>query len=136
VLTVVQELMGAGTVGEVGPEFGIRFRCGAREGLVLAHPEVGFSIGGSTRQAVEAAVEEMPDVLVVVARNFEKNAGGQLASLLYRTEVPGTLVTLNLLLGIRAISLRYQPHVDRVIDLLGAGRPLRSTDIARLGDPA
>jgi hypothetical protein len=43
-------------------------------------------------------------------------------------------VTVNLLLGIRAITLRYQPSVDRLIGVLGAGRPLRSADIARLGD--
>ena len=48
--------------------------------------------------------------------------------------MPGTLVTVNLLLGIRAISLRYQPSPTRVIALLGYGRPLRSADIARLGD--
>ena len=37
-------------------------------------------------------------------------------------------------IGIRAITLRYQPSVDRLIGVLGAGRPLRSADIARLGD--
>ena len=43
---------------------------------------------------------------------------------------------MNLLLGIRAMALRYQPSPGRVIDLLGSGRPLRSADIARLGDRA
>lgn len=131
---VVEELTGSAMLETVGPETAIRFRQGEREGIVLAHPEVGFTIAGDTRRAVEAAVDEMPDALVVVARNFERSAADQLASLLHRTEVPGTLVTLNLLLGMRAITLRYQPGASRVIDLLGAGRPLRSADIAVLGD--
>lgn len=131
---VVEEVTGSGTMGEVGPEQAIRFQSGEREGIVLAHPEVAFTIGGKTREAIEAAVEEMPDVLVVVARNFERSAAEQLAATLQRTEVPGTLVTVNLLLGIRATALRYQPSADRVVDLLGSGRPLRSADVARLGD--
>ena len=45
-----------------------------------------------------------------------------------------TLVTVNLLLGIRATTLRYQPGAERVIALLGSGRPLRSRDVAVLGD--
>jgi hypothetical protein len=48
--------------------------------------------------------------------------------------VPGTLVTVNLLLGIRATTLRYQPGAERVIELLGSGRPLRSRDVAVLGE--
>lgn len=131
---VVQEVTGDAIIGDIGPEVGIRFRSGEREGVVLAHPEVSFTISGKTREAVEAAVEEMPDVLVVVARNFEKSAADQLAATLSRTGVPGTLVTVNLLLGIRATALRYQPSPDRVIELLGCGRPLRSADVARLGD--
>ena len=131
---VVEELTGEAGVATLGPEPAIRFRNGDREGVVLAHPEVGFTIAGPTRDAVLAAVEEMPDVLVVVARNFDPQTASQLTSILDRTEVPGTLVTLNLLLGIRAHRLRYQPPPDRVIQLLGTGRPLRSADIARLGD--
>lgn len=131
---VVEEVTGSAIMGEVGPEPAIRFRSGEREGIVLAHPEVGFTIAGKTREAVEAAVEEMPDVLVVVARNFEKSTADQLSAILERTEVPGTLVTVNLLLGIRATALRYQPSADRVVELLGRGRPLRSADVARLGD--
>ena len=76
----------------------------------------------------------MPDTLLVVARNFDQHAADQLSGVLAGTGVPGTLVTVNLLLGIRAITLRYQPSVDRLIGVLGAGRPLRSADIARLGD--
>jgi len=76
----------------------------------------------------------MPDALLVVARNFDPHAAAQLSGELAGTGVPGTLVTLNLLLGIRAITLRYQPPVERVIGVLGAGRPLRSADVARLGD--
>ncbi len=131
---VVEEVTGNGVMGDVGPEPGIRFRGGEREGIVLAHPEVGFTIAGKTREAVEAAVEEMPDALVVVARNFERSTADQLSGILQRTDVPGTLVTVNLLLGIRATALRYQPSPTRVIDLLGCGRPLRSADVARLGE--
>ena len=131
---IFEELTGEAAVGEVGPESSIRFRTGEREGIVLAHPEVSFTISGHTRDAIAAAVEEMPDVLVIVARNFERGAAEQLASLLARTEVPGTLLTVNLLLGIRAMKLRYRPADSRVVELLGAGRPLRSSDIACLGE--
>ena len=131
---IVEELTGDGNVGEVGPETGIRFRADDREGIVLAHPEVSFTISGNTREAVSAAVEEMPDALIIVARNFERGAADQLASILSRTGVPGTLLTVNLLLGIRAMKLRYRPAENRVIELLGTGRPLRSSDIARLGE--
>jgi hypothetical protein len=99
-----------------------------------ALPMGSFSIGGPTRVALAAAVEEMPDVLVIVARNFQEGAAAQLGSLLSGTDVPGTLVTVNLLLGIRATALRYQPGTDRVLDLLGSGRPLRSADVAYLGN--
>lgn len=133
---VVEELFGEARLDESGPEPAIRFRAGEREGMVLAHPEVGFTIAGNTRRAVEMAVEEMPDLLVVVAKNFERGAADQLHTLLHRTEVPGTLVTLNLLIGIRAITLKYQPSRDRVLDLLAAGRPLRSQDVALLGERA
>lgn len=133
---IVQELTGGAAEEEVGPELGIRFRSGEQQGVVLAHAEVGFSIGRETRAAIEAAVEEMPDALVLVARNFDRTTAEQLSGLLHRTEVPGTLVTLNLLLGIRAVALRYRPGPARVVQLLGAGRPLRSADVARLGDRA
>jgi hypothetical protein len=131
---VVEDLTGLASFGDIGPEAAIRFAHGEREGVVLAYPEVAFSIGGVTRVTVAAAVEEMPDVLVIVARNFQDGAAAQLGSLLAGTEVPGTLVTVNLLLGIRATALRYQPGADRVLDLLGAGRPIRSADVAHLGD--
>lgn len=131
---VMEEVTGSGVLAEVGPEPAIRFLRGEREGVVLAHPEVAFTIGGKTREAIDAAIEEMPDALVVVARNFERSTADQLAAILDRTGIPGTLVTVNLLLGIRATALRYQPSPERVIDLLGCGRPLRSADVARLGD--
>lgn len=130
---VVEELTGSAMVQMFGPEPGIRFRRGDLEGVVFAHPEVSFSIGGGSREAIAAAAEEMPDTVVVIARNFDHTTAGQLAGLL-RSDVPGTLVTVNLLLGIRAVTLRYQPGVERVVQLLGAGRPLRSADVARLGD--
>lgn len=131
---VVEELVGSGKEGEVGPEKGIRFECGTYEGLVLAYPEVSFGIAGPTRSAIEAAVEEMPDALVLVAKNFDPHAADQLSTLLSKTGVPGTLMTVNLLLGIRAITLRYQPSLDRLVSVLATGRPLRSADIAKLGD--
>lgn len=131
---VVEDVVGSAELEGVGPEDAIRFRSGDREGIVLAYPEVGFSLGGSTRQSLAAAVEEMPDALVLVARNFQEGTADQLASILSGTGVPGTLVTVNLLLGIRAVTLRYQPTPERVIATLGAGRPLRSADVALLGN--
>ncbi|CAN5620356.1 hypothetical protein BH23GEM6_BH23GEM6_03040 [soil metagenome] len=131
---IVTELVGDATEGSIGPESGIRFHRGDREGIVLAHPEVSFTVAGKTREAVEAAVEEMPDSIVIVARNFDRATADQLSSLLSRTEVPGTLITLNLLLGLRATALRYQPCIEKVIDLLGVGRPVRSVDLALLGN--
>lgn len=131
---VVEDLTGNAAVREVGPETAIHFTRGEHQGIVLAYPEVHFSIGGPTREAVEQAVQEMPDSLVVIARNFGRDTAAHLSGLLAGTEVPGTLVTVNLLLGIRAMSLRYQPDTERVLGLLSTGRPLRSTDVARLGD--
>lgn len=131
---VVEELVGSATEDAVGPEPAIRFQEGERQGIVLAHAEVGFSVAGRTREAVLAAVEEMPDAIVIVARNFDRATADQLAGLLSRTEVPGTLITLNILLGLRAIALRYQPSRERVLDLLGVGRPVGSVDIAMLGN--
>jgi hypothetical protein len=131
---IVEDLTGSAEVEEIGAEPAIRFRNGEHEGVVLAHPEVAFSIGGSTRAAIAAAVEEMPDALVVVARNFDRGTADQLSAMLQRTGVPGTLITVNLLLGMRAITQRYQPGAERVVKLLGAGRELRSRDIAVLGD--
>lgn len=131
---VFEELLGSADEAEIGPERGIRFRLGEREGVVLAHPEVHFTVAGKTRDAVIAAVEEMPDAIVVIARNFDRATADQLRAILDRTEVPGTLITLNLLLGLRAVALRRQPTSDRILDLLGAGRPVRSVDLALLGN--
>ena len=131
---VVEDLTGNARIEEVGPEGAVRFTLRDREGIVLAYPAVQFTIGGPAAKAVEAAVDQMPDTLVIVARNFQDNTGAQLSSMLSRTEVPGTLVTVNLLLGIRATTLRYQPGADRVIELLGQGRPLRSKGVAVLGN--
>ena len=130
---VVEDLTGNARVDEVGPEGAVRFTLGEREGIVLAYPAVQWSIGGAAADAVRAAVDEMPDALVIVARNFQDNTRAQLAAMLDRTEVPGTLVTVNLLLGMRATALKYQPSPDRVLDLLAAGRPLRTQDVATLG---
>lgn len=131
---VVEDLTGDARLGELGPEGAVRFTRGEREGVVLAYPTVQFSLGGPALKAVEAAVEEMPDALVIVARNFQDTAGAQLAGVLSRAGVPGTLITVNLLLGLRAMALKYQPSPDRVVDLLSLGRPIRTQDVARLGD--
>lgn len=131
---IVEELTGDGIVDALGPEEVVRFRADGNEGVVLAHPEVAFTINGLTRDAIIAAIEEMPDALVVVARSFERGAAAQLSSILSRTGVPGTLVTLNQLLGLRAMKMRYRPTGDRVVRLLGTGRPLLSRDIAHLAD--
>ena len=130
----VEDLVGEAELGQVGDEPAIRFRHNGAEGIMLAYPEVAWTIGGSVRPAIAAAIEEMPDALVIVARNFAEGTGPQFASLLDRTGVPGTLVSVNLLLGMRAVTLRYQPPAARVVDLLGAGRPLRSADVATLGN--
>lgn len=131
---VMEDLTGAAALGTVGEEECVRFGAGERQGLVLAYPQVQFTLGGDSAKSVAAAAEEMPDALVIVARNFQEGTAGQLASMLQGREVPGTLVTVNLLLGIRATTLRYQPGAERVIALLGSGRPLRSRDVAVLGD--
>jgi len=131
---VMEDLTGSAHLGSVGPEEGIRFRTGEREGIVLAYPQVGFSLGGEVRRSLDAAVEEMPDALVIVARNFQEGTADQLSGILSGTEVPGTLVTVNLLLGMRAVAMRYQPSPERVVETLGSGRPLRSVDVALLGN--
>ncbi|HEX8242603.1 MAG TPA: hypothetical protein VF541_03895 [Longimicrobium sp.] len=131
---VVEDLTGNARIEEVGPEGAVRFTLRDREGIVLAYPAVQFTIGGPAAKAVEAAVDQMPDTLVIVARNFQDNTGAQLASMLSRTEVPGTLVTVNLLLGLRATALKYQPSPERVVDLLSLGRPIRTQDVATLGE--
>jgi hypothetical protein len=131
---IVEDLFGATEETEVGAEPGFRFRHEEREGLVLAYPEVNLTIGGGLRDAVAAAVEQMPDALVLVARNFQNGTADQFRAMLAGTEVPGTLITVNLLLGLRATTLRYQPSPARVAELLGAGRPLHTTDVARLGN--
>lgn len=131
---VVTDVVGSGARMPAGGEEAIVFEHGERQGLLLAFPEVGFSVGGRPREAIAAAAEEMPDVIVVVARNFDAHAPAQLASLLSGTEVSGTLVTVNLMLGIRAMVHRFQPATDRVIDLVARGGVLRSRDIAILGE--
>lgn len=131
---IVEEIIGSAAIDEATHEPIIRFRSDVKEGAVLAYPEVAFAISGDTRRAVEELMDEMPDAVVIVARNFGHGAADQLAGMLHRSEIPGTLVTVNLLLGIRAVALRYQPGPARVVDLLGVGRPVRSADVARLGD--
>jgi len=134
VRAVMEELTGAATLDDAGAEPVIRFGTGEVEAMAIAHPEVNLTISGRTRDTILAAVEEMPDTIVLVARNFDRHAGAQLSGLLAGTEVPGTLITVNQLLGIRAMALHYRPATQRVIELLSQDRPVRSRDIARLGD--
>lgn len=129
------DLLGGVEEDRLAEEPAIRVYDGEREGLVLAYPEVGFNLGPRTRAAVAEAIERFPDALVVVARNFQPAAADQLRAQLEGTEVPGTLLTVNLLLGMRAMALRYQPGSARVARLLARGGALRSPDIAVLGDP-
>jgi hypothetical protein len=131
---VMEDVAGEAALGSLAGEECVRFGAEERQGVVLAYPQVQFTLGGAAARAVAAAAEEMPDALVVVARNFQQGTEGQLASLLAGTGLRGTLVTVNLLLGIRATALRYQPGAGRVIDLLAAGRSLRSRDVAVLGE--
>jgi hypothetical protein len=131
---IVEEVTGSGWVDQVGPEPCVRFATQEFEGVVLAQPEVGFTINGKTREAIEAAVEEMPDVLAIVARNFERGAAEQLSGILHKTGVRGTLLTVNLLLGLRATALRYQPRLPRVVDVLSIGGAMKSADLAKLGE--
>lgn len=131
---VMEDMTGGASLGWLAGEECVRFGDAGREGVVLAYPQVAFTLGGAAAKAVAAAAEEMPDALVVVARNFQDGTAGQVAAMLSGSEVPWTLVTVNLLLGMRATALRYQPGSDRVVRLLGAGRPLRSRDVAVLGE--
>jgi hypothetical protein len=133
---VVEEIAGSARIDRVGPASCVRYSNGPHEGIILAQPEVAFTLGGPIRDGILAAIEEMPDALVVVARSFDRVTAEQLGSLLRRTGIPGTLITVNLLLGIRATALRYQPGPGRVISVLARGGALRSTDIATLGDRA
>jgi hypothetical protein len=128
------DLLGHVEEDRLDEEPAIRVRDGERETLVLAYPEVGFNLGPGTRAAVAAAIERFPDSLVVVARNFQPTVAEQLRAQLDGTEVPGTLLTVNLLLGMRAMALRYRPGSERVARLLAHGGALRSRDIAVLGD--
>src|SRR5688500_4636015 len=41
---VVEEITGNGRIGQIGPEKCVRFSTSDREGIVLAQPEVGFTI--------------------------------------------------------------------------------------------
>lgn len=131
---IVADLFGSSRETEIAAELAFRFQHAEQEGLILGYPMVQLAIGGTLQEAVTSAIEEVPDALVIVARNFHPAAAEQLRGLLSSSEVPGTLITINLLLGVRATVLRYQPHKSRVVRLLGAGRPLRSADVARLVD--
>jgi len=128
------DLLGDVEEDRLEEEPAIRVWDGVRETLVLAYPEVGFSMGPRTQAAIAVAIERFPDSLVLVARNFQPTLAEQLRAQLDGTELSGTLLTVNLLLGLRAMALRYQPGTERVARLLARGGTLRSRDIAVLGD--
>lgn len=111
----------------------VRWEAGERIGVVLAYPEVDWTVGGEARTTLARVAEEMPDSVAVVARSFRETAASEVRSLL-GPEVPGTLVSVNLLLGLRAAALRHQPPTSRMLELLGLGRSLRSVDLAVLGE--
>ncbi len=130
----LHDLLGGADSGELGSQACVRFGTGEREGVVLAYPQVDFALGPDVSAAAAAALEEIPEAFVLVARNFRQTTAAQLSGILARSDVSGTLLTVNLLLGMRAVVLRYRPDPARVFDLLAAGRPIRSADVARLGD--
>jgi hypothetical protein len=128
----LEDITGSATPGTLGREPVIRFRAAEAEGAVLAYPEVSFSLGGRAGTAVAEAIDEMPDALVLIARNFAPSTATALAGMLRDTGIAGTLITVNHLLGLRATALRYQPPAERIVELLRVGRAVRSRDIARL----
>ncbi|CAN5335095.1 hypothetical protein BH23GEM4_BH23GEM4_16740 [soil metagenome] len=130
----LHDLLGGADSGELGSQACLRFGAGEREGVVLAYPQVNFALGPEVSAAAAAALDELPEAFVLVARNFRDTTAAQLSGILARSDVSGTLLTVNLLLGMRAVVLRYRPEPARVFDLLAAGRPIRSADVARLGD--
>ncbi len=131
---VVREITGNAARADLAGTGAVAFTEGDRQGLVLPFPEVGLTISGRTRTAVAAAAEQVPDALVLVARTFHPAATDQLRDALRRTDVPGTLVSVNLLLGIRGFAIRYQPPAHRIVDLLAHGGALRSAQVATLGE--
>ncbi len=134
IAVVLRDLAGAAKPGRLASEPALRFSHGEREGVLLAYPRVSLSLSGSLLQAVRAASKEMPDTLVIVARNFRPGVAGELGGLLSGTEVPGTLVSVNRLLGMRAVARRYRPAPEKIVQLLSAGREVNSADLGRLGD--
>lgn len=111
----------------------LRFSVGSHEGVVLAHAEVDWTPGGESRTALARLAAEMPDSVAVVARSFRSSAAAEVSGLLGR-EVPGTLISVNQLLGMRAAALKLQPPRERFLELLAVGRTLRSADLAPLGE--
>ena len=87
---VMEEVTGDGDDGRGGTGAGDPLpHRGSARGSSSPTPRCPSPSRAGRATAVEAAVEEMPDVLVVVARNFERSTAAQLAAVLERTEVPG-----------------------------------------------
>lgn len=112
----------------------VRFRAGERDGLVFAFPEVSYAVDPELRAAVPDVLEHFPHTVVLVARNFRPGAEAAFRSLFRGQEIAPTTVTVNRLLGLRAVALRYRTPADRVMDLLCSGSGVSTRAVARLGD--
>lgn len=132
--SIFQEIVGNAELCQLGPEACIRFEEGDRQFVALCRPEVGLTVAGTTREALLASIEEMPDAVLLIARSFERSAVDQVSSVLSRTGIPGSLVTVNHLLGLRATALRFGSSPEMIADVLALGGSVGSVQVARLGD--
>jgi len=112
----------------------VRFRAGDRDGLVFAFPEVSYAVDAELRAAVPDVMEHFPHAVVLVARNFRAGAEASFRSLFRGQEIAPTLVTVNRLLGLRAVALRYGTPAELVMDMFCCGGSVSTRAVARLGD--
>ena len=131
---VLVDLAGRFALDEVAGERCLRFRDGEREGLVFAYPRVGLSLGPGLTAALRDAAETMPDSVVIVARSFRPDFEAQVRGLMHGTDVPCTLITVNRLLGVRAVALAYRPPRADVLGLFEQGGLVGSAAVAHLAD--
>jgi len=131
---ILVDLTGRFAMDDVAGERCLRFRDEGREGLVFAYPLVGLSLGGGLTAALRTSAGEMPDSVVIVARTFRPDFEAQVRGLMHGSDVPCTLVTVNRLLGVRAVTLAYRPPRADVFRLLGQGGLIGSAAVAHLAD--